>query len=48
MTPDDYSQTEAEKSAIPIKEILENPEHPLHEMVTNLMKKLESGEISLS
>lgn len=36
-----------ENQPVPIRDILDNPEHPDHTEVSSIMDKLKSGEISL-
>jgi hypothetical protein len=36
-----------ENKPIPIREILDNKEHPYHEEVSDIMEKLKSGEITM-
>lgn len=47
MTEKTPKQT-AEENAVPIKDVLADEEHPLHNMVKEFIDKLERGEIHLS
>lgn len=45
---EDYVVPYDSNKPIPIKDILENPQHPLHDTLKEMLEKLERGEISLS